>query len=235
MGVADILAMGVADILANTLAACALVISVAAFFVSRSSLRIADSNLRIADSNLRIADRAARNDVVAQLRSWGDEVVDLLSEAAELCGAQVWQSGVSDFVIRRSHLAANASALLDRGRFFFAKIDRGNFGMNKPPAYQGYRPPILDLLFLTFSIIRRMDPKPEPIRRRGLIHLQREFVSVIQFATGPSAPLSLGEYEAFLGGVPVKTLPEEILTLSGAGPNSFEIKFDPAVPLSAAY
>jgi hypothetical protein len=118
-------------------------------------------------SNLRIADRAARNDVVVQLREWGDQVVDLLSEASELCRIEGARLGAGEFSGWRSRLSSRASSLWDRGRFFFPNERQDAFGKDKPSAFQGIRPPILDMLMLCFELTRKIVESPEGISPPG--------------------------------------------------------------------
>ena len=98
------------DIIVSLLSICSLVVSLVALVVSWNNLRIVDS--------------AARNDVIAHLRGWADQVVDLISEASELCRIEDAKLGYGELSVERSRLASRASSLLDRGRFFFTKVHR---------------------------------------------------------------------------------------------------------------
>jgi hypothetical protein len=179
--------------------------------------------------SLHVADRAARNDVVSELRGWANDVIDLLSEASELCGEEGAMLSPDESSRRKSQLATRASSLWDRGRLFFPNVHQDVFGMHKPSAYSGLRPPILDMLMLSYELCRRIDAKPtvgDNPRRKAFVHLKREFVSTIQAAISPSkAPSSAKKYEDFLPTVGVKDLPEEIRSLAGAERRGFQLRF----------
>ncbi len=179
--------------------------------------------------NLHIADRAARNDVVGELRSWANEVIELLSEASELCGTEGNVVSLDEMSRRKSQLAMRISSLWDRGRLFFPNVHQDVLGMHKPAAYSGLRPPILDVLMLSYELCRRIDAKPstsDSPRRKAFLHLKREFVSTMQAAISPSkAPTTAKKYESFLPTVGVSDLPEEIRTLAGAQNRGFQVRF----------
>ena len=79
-------------------------------------------------------------DHVTQLLAWYAEVIGVLVRLKE-------SISVSALAGNRPEDLATLSALIERGRFFFPNIDRGNgFGEEKPPAYRGYRNLALDFL-----------------------------------------------------------------------------------------
>ncbi|MDQ2776283.1 MAG: hypothetical protein M3Y57_15400 [Acidobacteriota bacterium] len=209
--------------LSDTLSICALLVALVALLVSWY--------------NLQTADRAARNDVIAELRGWADAVIDLLSEAGELCGTEVATLvNPSDLSKQRLRLVTRASALLDRGRFFFPNLNKESYGTYKPPAFRGLRSPILDLLMLSFELLRSFDPQVasgDDPRRKAFTHLKRAFVSAIQLAISPSAPTTVKKYEAFLPSIPAEPLPEEIRTLARVTRPSFELKFSSEIHVDA--
>src|SRR5258708_5874265 len=113
--------------------------------ISLVALVVALVALLISIQSLRVADRAARNDVLAQVRDWGGEVIDMLSEAEGLCSLDPKRLPGAEFFLRRSALVSRASALWDRGRCFFPNTYRELYGRHKAPGFRGLRPQILDL------------------------------------------------------------------------------------------
>jgi hypothetical protein len=190
----DSLTLG--DKIIIALAAVGLVVSIAA-------LRVAWNTWKIARSTLVTGDRAARNDVVAQVREWAGEVVDLLAEARARCEPDAIPAP-GRLASANADLAARASALLDRGRFFFPNIaDR-------------FRPPILDLVMLSYRIIPRIPENPDVDKRASFAfhYLQITFMNTVRDATKFSeVPATVKEYEQYLRDVQVQDLPMAIRTL----------------------
>lgn len=176
---------------------------------------------------LRVADRAARNDVLAQVRDWGGEVIEALSEAVGLCCLDPTSLPKGELFIRRSALICRVSALLDRGRLFFPNTYR-EYGGHKPRAYRGIRPQILDLLALSHELTKSIDyitGVDRNLRRSAFVRLKREFVSAIQEATSFLAPATVKKYEIYLSKISAEPLPEQIRVLAGATKKRFQLKF----------
>lgn len=193
------------------------------------SLVVALVALLLSIQNLQIADRAARNDVLAQVRDWGGEVIEMLSEADGLCHLDPKRLPDGEFFLKRSALISRASALWDKGRCFFPNTYREFHGTHKAPAFQGLRPQILDLLALAHGLAANTDYVTGAGRdRRGLafVRIKREFVSTIQKATSFSAPKTVEAYEQHLSTISVSPLPHEIRVLANAVDKGFELKFD---------
>jgi hypothetical protein len=166
---------------------------------------------------LRTASRGARNDVLAQVREWGNDVVDLLADARRQCQ----HLNSSDFVRERAKLRAHTSALLDRGRFFFPNL----------PAQlvkEGLRPPILDLLIIAYELIPGIsEEKGANNRREKAFHyLQAVFVSSVKEAVNfRCSPTSVKSYERYLTSIEVQTFPPEICELM-AEKHAMQIRWD---------
>ncbi|HEX8396376.1 MAG TPA: hypothetical protein VF644_02950 [Pyrinomonadaceae bacterium] len=186
--------------------------------------------------SLRVADRAARNDVLAQVRDWGGEVIEVLSEASGLCSLDSAQLPKGELFMRRFALICRFSALWDRGRLFFPNTYREVVGVHKPRASRGLRPPILDLLALSYELAKSIDYETgtdRNLRRLAFIQIKKEFVSAIQDATSFSAPTTVKKYEIHLTKISVEPLPEQIRILAGATTKGFQIEFDPCFELAS--
>lgn len=59
---------------------------------------------------------------------------------------------------KKCELLSKLSSQIERGRFFFPNIDKGDFfGKEKPAAYQGYRHIALEFLVFSYNIFKRTD------------------------------------------------------------------------------
>ena len=160
----------------------------------------------------RLSHRAAKNDLLFEVRSWGDEVVDLLSDATGLCELDPSKDYVAYF-LRRHELIQTSSSLWDRGRFFFPNHYRKDFSLDKPEAFQGIRPKILDLMKLIYQQIRAVNYRATGTatnsnRRQDIVEVRRYFVSVIQEAVDfRSATDTARDYEKRLSELDVPPLP----------------------------
>jgi hypothetical protein len=173
------------------------------------------------------ADRAARNDMITDVRSWGDDVVDSLSLAIALCKPemQIPNLGEPEIASRRMEILAHISSQIDRGRFFFANL-------GSPEAYQGGRAPILNLVLLGFELCASISgAKPEANVQLGwaLWRVRRVFVQAIAKCTRlypreASTPekyavyLDHGEY---LHGI--EGLPKSVFDLAAHKHDGFEV------------
>ena len=83
--------------------------------------------------------------------------------------------------------AFDAPALIERGRIFFKNQPYGSFGSEKPPAYRGLRPKILDPLVATHQIAVRFVGSDDETQIRLQLLAEdslRDFVSLVQKEIG---------------------------------------------------
>jgi hypothetical protein len=159
---------------------------------------VAAAALAVAVYSWGTASRSARNDVLAQVRDWSGDVVDLLAEARGLC--ELNSVDPSKIVLSRADLRFRASALLDRGRFFF-------------PNWGGARPHILSLVMVAYELVPRIADKGVDTKRLELAfdYLQSVFVSTVKQALNFSAvPATVKKYEERLSTIQAQPLPLEI-------------------------
>lgn len=162
------------------------------------SLVVAAAALAIAVYSWITASRAARNDVLAQVREWSGDVVDLFAAARRLC--ELDDVDPSKITLARSELRFRASALLDRGRFFF-------------PNWDGARPQILALVMIAYELMPRIADKSVDTKRleKAFDYLQSVFVSTVKQAVNFSAaPATVKKYEVRLSTIQTPPLPLEI-------------------------
>jgi len=108
------------------------------------------------------------NEYSNQLLSWHGAVVDVLTA---LCDC----SNTEDEENKRP-LLIKLSSLIEQGRFFFPNILPNNYGVEKPPAYRGYRNIALDFLVASYNLHHK--PSNDQTKRQAA-HLQRLFTSVV--------------------------------------------------------
>jgi len=94
------------------------------------------------------------------------------------------------------------SALIDEGRFFFENKRHPTFGAEKPPAYQGFRPKLLDYLVAVHDWLKGYSQPLDSVNGAACSEIwmsKREFVSELQRIIEPkwlSKQASYKEYEA---------------------------------------
>ncbi|MBI4948815.1 MAG: hypothetical protein HY955_01570 [Deltaproteobacteria bacterium] len=109
------------------------------------------------------------NEYTNNLLKWHGEVVTILIKLRLMHA--YWQP------ITPNEDLACLSALIEQGRFFFPNIDRSDgYGLDKSPAYRGYRNVALDFLVASYNLfygkISRIELQEAEI-------LQRHFTSVV--------------------------------------------------------
>jgi hypothetical protein len=107
------------------------------------------------------------NDYTKLLIDWHCETVETL---IKLRNCLI----VKDDVIKQE-LLCRLSSQIERGRFHFPNIDKGDgFGRNKPIAYQGYRNLTLDFLVYSYNLFCKENCNE--LTQHAVV-LQREFTS----------------------------------------------------------
>jgi hypothetical protein len=130
----------------------------------------------------------------ADVLNWAEQAIDQLQSLLVIC---VLDEGELDPALEREKLAAimfTTSTLAERGRLFFKNEIRGDgHGQDKEPAYQGYRPKILDQLVVAHQIARQWVQANADDRKIMLILAQdaaRTFISLAQQEVGRSRTAS---------------------------------------------
>ena len=111
------------------------------------------------------------------IQRWAESVCLTLSEARHLVGDS------SEFAAQKLAVMARLSALIDTGRWYFPNTDAETVGLEKEPAYRGYRQPVLEYVVAAYYALEQNWPSDEV--REELLSCQRYFVSDIQLALDP--------------------------------------------------
>ena len=118
-----------------------------------------------------------------KVHEWGNECIGVLAEAEQLCLLAPSDVGDRSYAEQKNDLLIRLSALIDRGRMFFRNKEPGAHGQDKPPAFRGFRPAILDPLVAAHMAIGVLDDSvsaPDPGRNSRLWDWRRDFVSLLQ-------------------------------------------------------
>lgn len=141
--------------------------------------------------------RELRREEVAK---WADECIDTLQRIFLLSNlSRDIALDANDSAYRRE-LAFRSSVLIERGRLFFQNETANNWGGEKLPAYQGYRPQILDHLVLGHQVATiwpRDSEEQAQIRTQIAEKCVKSFVSLAQKEVGRVRAASV---EALKGG-----------------------------------
>ena len=118
-----------------------------------------------------------------KVHDWGNECIDVFADAERFCLLTPQLVDEQAYARHKDDLLRRLSALVDRGRMFFANKQQEHFGQYKQRAYRGFRPAILDPLVAAYMAIEVVDESsilPDLDRKERLWDWRREFVSVLQ-------------------------------------------------------
>ena len=92
------------------------------------------------------------------------------------------------FEVSRHRLLHLLSALIDEGRLFFLNIRRDDYGQDKPSAYRGFTPRLMDCLKIAYLLLEKVRAgSPEnDLLRAQLVDARRDFVSELQREVDPA-------------------------------------------------
>jgi hypothetical protein len=165
------------------------------FFFALMALFIGSMTLLITWKRWR-QDQLRKNEVL----SWADECVDVLQSIFLVSHTHKKFLNEGELRKIRFELSIKTSVLIERGRFFFRNEVSDDWGNQKPKAYRGYRPRILDHLVIGYQIVTRWPNKNEDeINKRSALALEtvQNFVSLAQAEIGRDKVASA---EAIKGG-----------------------------------
>ncbi|MBT5263842.1 MAG: hypothetical protein HOL85_03355 [Rhodospirillaceae bacterium] len=125
--------------------------------------------------------RLAKIEWTRDVLAWGNECIDVISDAhlivqfAPSCESSSLNQRYYD-VLRR------LTSLIDRGRMYFTNVDKHKYGQEKPDAYKGYRPKLLDPLVAAYNDIETLshDNSVTISSSARLVQYRRIFVSDLQ-------------------------------------------------------
>ncbi|MFZ3005154.1 MAG: hypothetical protein WA047_03185 [Phenylobacterium sp.] len=129
------------------------------------------------------AETLRRDDV----HSWADRAIQALQSLVLLTSLRTDQIPAEAARERLTEIVFATSVLTEQGRLFFRNQPAGRFGQEKPRAYRGRRPQILDKLIAAHHVALRL-PKASAAEQAELALVAedalKEFVSLIQQEVG---------------------------------------------------
>lgn len=128
---------------------------------------------------------------------WSNEVIEILEALYLLCiiGTETDYSEDRPLITAEGHRSKLSDVIfrtgvaIEQGRIFFKNDKVDNFGEERPSAYQGYRPRILDHIVVAHQIARGWQMANEETKARMRCVAQdslHEFVSLAQQEVGRS-------------------------------------------------
>ena len=142
--------------------------------------------LALIGGGLRWRDQALRRDDV---HAWADRAIDALQGLVLLTSLRTDQIPAQAARERLTQIVFATSVLTEQGRLFFRNQADGRFGREKPAAYHGRRPQILDKLIAAHNVALRL-PQADAGEQAQLALVAedalKDFVSLIQQEVGRS-------------------------------------------------
>jgi len=137
-----------------------------------------------------------------EVLAWSHEVIRNLQTLVLLC--QRRNGSLSQDAERQKlvDIFFETSVLAEQGRLFFKNVIVGSYGHEKPEAYRGYRPDILDQILVAHEIAGAFPGASDEGRRRMLCVAQdaaRRFVSLAQKEVGRSRTASVETRKGGIG------------------------------------
>lgn len=123
------------------------------------------------------------------LRSWADQLCDLLSEAVHFSELDPARCIDGSFFERRNKIRTSLSSMIDRGKWFFPNLQSEEIGQTKEKAYRGYRQEILNSLVAAYNLMTILDYQDgtkNGALRQQIVDAKRVFVSEIQEVLAPA-------------------------------------------------
>jgi len=162
---------GIPITLQMAIAVVALLISI---FVARRQSRVALQNLRL-----------QRDNAIIQ---WSNRALDYLC-SAEMILKPEYHAVMPQAEYEKVRLAAmrDISSCIDQGRLFFPNLHHDKKGHDKPAAYRGSRPPVLDCLVFTHDLLGQAAHHQDSLEkgRSEVTKFRREFISLVQSELDP--------------------------------------------------
>jgi hypothetical protein len=128
-------------------------------------------------------DSYRRGDVLG----WANEVIGELQTLLLICILKEEQVDVATSKAKLTDIIFSTSILVERGRLFFKNEIVDSHGSEKEPAYQGYRPKILDPIVVAHQIACewRSSNRDKQLRMRLIAEdCLKKFVSLVQKEVG---------------------------------------------------
>ncbi len=153
-------------------------VSLAAAIWTAIAARRADNLSRHANE---IAYNAWVDEYFRSVRAWGDEVSNAI-QLGRIVGELPPSQERAD---RVAVVLASLSSLADRGRWHFPNEWHDKYGLDKKPAYRGFRQPVVTAVIQAHRTLRQVDSMAAATFHHQMVAYQRDFISEIQKVIDP--------------------------------------------------
>ena len=146
-------------------------------------------NLRRELINQRIQYANLKQQYFAALRTWSDQLSDLLSVAIHFAELDPAKCEPGSFFKRRNEIRVSLSSQIDKGRWFFSNLQTEEHGQHKEKAFRGYRQEVLNSLVASYDAVTKLNyiaQDGNDHRRQELVDAKKKFVSEIQGVLNPT-------------------------------------------------
>lgn len=160
-------------------------------------------NLRRERLNQQMQHLTLTQNYFSGLRTWADQLSDILSEAIHLAELDPARCVAPIFFDRRHQLRVRLSSYIDRGRWYFPNLKPEEHGAHKPKAFRGYRQEVLNSLVYAYralTALNYVDGTGNEHQRELMVEAKKGFVSEIQDVLDPQR--REGEFAAITAALP---------------------------------
>jgi len=124
------------------------------------------------------------------IADWADESIDWMSRSDSLCLCDPARMAPGTFFHERAECLWRLSSLIDRGRLFFPNAAPDQQGEDKPEAYRGFSPVVLDQLKKVHKAVGSLnleicDAAAQGATARTIVACRQQFVSIVQKKLDP--------------------------------------------------
>jgi hypothetical protein len=120
---------------------------------------------------------------------WANDVIRNLQTLHLICFLAKDNFAEAAVIEMQKQIAIDTSVLVEQGRLFFRNAPDPEHGRDRPPAYRGFRPELLDPIVVAHQIACQWDTADDSTRRRMTLVAQdcvQRFVSMAQMEVGRS-------------------------------------------------
>lgn len=120
---------------------------------------------------------------------WANDVIRNLQTLYITCFLAGDNFEEASVIGMHKQIAIDTSVLVEQGRLFFRNVPDAEHGKDRPPAYRGFRPELLDPIVVAHQIACQWDTADTSTRRRMTLVAEdcvRRFVSMAQMEVGRS-------------------------------------------------
>jgi hypothetical protein len=131
----------------------------------------------------RRTEQLRRDDVLA----WALSAIEALQTIVIICRQAGKRLPIEHAEKRMEGLVISTSVLIEQGRLYFTNVPSGDFGLDKPAAYRGLRPRMLDYLVVAHQVACHWPNAGDAERlKMGFLveDATRHFVSTVQKEVG---------------------------------------------------